>query len=144
MTALHASVGLLVIALNGLAGAWGAVAWARRRPSRAFWVLLRVAQVAVVVQVVLGFALLAQGRQPRDGLHLLYGVAPLAITLATEAMRAGATQRTLAEVRDPLALPRSEQDELARAILRRELGVMAVGALLIVTVALRAYFVGRA
>jgi hypothetical protein len=131
-----------VIALNGLAGTWGAVAWARRVPSRAFWVMLRAAQVAVVAQVALGFALLAQGREVTDNLHLLYGMAPLAITLATEAMRAGATQRTLGDVEDPLGLPRGEQDELARAILRRELGVMAVGALLIVTLALRAYFVG--
>ena len=33
---------------NLLAGAWGAIAWLRRRPSVAFWYLLRVAQVAVV------------------------------------------------------------------------------------------------
>jgi hypothetical protein len=68
-------------------------------------------------------------------------VAPLVVTLATEAMRAGATQRTLADVEDPLALPRSRQDELALAILRREMGIMSVGALLIVTLALRAYFI---
>jgi hypothetical protein len=141
VTALHATVGALVIVLNLVAGGWGALAWARRRPSRAFWTLLRVAQVVVVAQVVLGFALIASGRQVADALHLLYGVAPLVVTLATEAMRAGATQRTLADVEDPLALPRSRQDELALAILRREMGIMSVGALLIVTLALRAYFI---
>jgi hypothetical protein len=91
---------------------------------------------------VIGFALIAQGRQVTESLHLLYGVAPLVVTLVTEAMRAGVAQRELAGVDDPLALPRDEQDALARAILRREMGIMAVGALLIVTLALRAYFVG--
>ena len=142
MTALHATVGALLIALNLVAGSWGAVAWARARPSRVFWVLLRAAQVVVVAEVVLGFALIASGRQITGNLHLLYGVAPIVVALATEGIRGSATQRTLAEIEDPLALPRAEQDALAESILRREMGVMAVGALVIVTLGLRAYLVG--
>ncbi len=143
MTEVHAVVGSLVIAANALAGVWGGVAWARRRSSRIFWILLRLAQAAVVVQVVIGFGLLASGRQLSQNLHLLYGTAPLVITLVTEAMRAGAAQRELADVEDIDALRPGEQAVLARRILRREMGIMAVGALLIVTLAVRAYLVGR-
>ncbi len=142
MTEIHALVGALVIASNALAGVWGGAAWVRHRASRVFWILLRVAQVAVVIQVVVGFTLLASGRQLSQNLHLLYGTAPLLVTLVTEAMRAGAAQRELADVEDIDALRPDEQAVLARRILRREMGIMAVGALLIVTLALRAYLVG--
>lgn len=137
-------LGLFVIAANLLAGGWGAVAWLRRRASRVFWVLLRVAQVAVVLQVVIGFALIAMGASASGNLHLLYGAAPVVVALATEAMRAGATQRELADVEDVEALGDQERARFGRQILRREMGIMAVGALVIVTLALRAYAVGGA
>jgi hypothetical protein len=127
-----------VVALNLGAGAWGGVAWLRRAPSVVFWYLLRAAQVAVVVEVVFGVVLLAQGRQPPDGLHYLYGVAPLVVSLVTEAMRTGLTQGELERVGDLEALEHREQAAIARRIVVRETGVMAVGALLIVTLALRA------
>ena len=44
MTGLHMWLGIGVLASNSLAAAWGAVAWLRKRPSLAFWPLLRVAQ----------------------------------------------------------------------------------------------------
>lgn len=140
MTGVHAAVGVAVIALNALAGAWGGVEWLRRSPSVVFWYLLRAAQVVVVLQVGLGLALVAQSRDPPDGLHLIYGLAPLAVALVSEAMRAGAVQREVAEVRDLEELERHEQAAIARRVVLREMAVMTVGALLIVTLGLRAYF----
>ena len=142
MTGLHATVGLAVIAANLAAGSWGAVAWLRKRPSSVFWYLLRAAQLAVIVQVAVGFALVATGRPVPGGLHLVYGLGPLVVTLVTEAMRAGAAQHELAAIEDVEALGPDEQVEVARRVLVREIGILAVGALLIVTLALRAYFIG--
>ncbi len=138
LSQVHLIVGIAVLASNLMAGAWGAVAWLRREPSVIFWYLLRAAQATVVVQVLLGMALLAGGRRAPDSLHFLYGVAPLVVALVSEAMRVGAAQRELADAGDLEALERREQALLARRVVMREMGIMAVGALLIVTLALRA------
>ena len=138
MSGVHAALALAVLAANLLAGGWGAVAWLRREPSVAFWYLLRIAQVLVVVQVAVGLLLVGSGRSAPDALHVVYGTAPLVVALVSEAMRVGAAQRELAEVGDIDALERSEQAAIARRVVRREMGIMAVGALAIVTLALRA------
>ncbi len=123
---------------NAVVAAWGAIAWLRGEPSVWFWYLLRVAQVVVVMQVALGLWLLISGNQPRDELHYLYGVAILAVTMVSEGMRIGAAQRELDEVDDVDALDQAEQAALARRVVMREMGVMTIGTLLIVTLALRA------
>ena len=123
---------------NALAAGWGAVAWLRGDPSVWFWYLLRFAQVVVVLQVGLGLWLLISGNRPEDELHYLYGVAILAVTMVSEGMRIGAAQRELDEVDDVDALDQAEQALLARRVVLREMGVMTIGALLIVTLALRA------
>ena len=137
-------VGIAVLIANAAAAGWGVVGWLRKdaRASLVFWPLLRVAQATVVVEVVIGFILLARGASSPDGLHVAYGVAPLLITLVSEAMRAGIAQRELDEVEDVDALDRGEQMALARRVALGEMGVMTVGALLILTLALRAYQTG--
>ena len=137
-------VGIAVLAANAVAAAWGAIGWARKRAraSLVFWPLLRVAQATVVVQAVIGFLLLARGSKAPDGLHVAYGIAPLLISLVSEGMRAAVAQRELEDVEDLEALERSEQVALAHRVALGEMGVMTVGALLIVTLALRAYFTG--
>ena len=137
-------VGIAVLVSNAVAAAWGAIGWLRKdaRASLAFWPLLRVAQATVVIQVVLGFLLLARGASAPDGLHVAYGVSPLIITVISEAMRAGIAQRELEDVEDVDALDRREQVALAKRVALGEMGVMTVGALLIVTLALRAYQTG--
>ena len=135
-------VGIAVLASNGVAGAWGAVAWLRKRVSGPFWYLLRVAQATVAVQVAIGLLLLARGDTAPDGLHIAYGVAPLVITLVSEGMRLGAAQRELEDVGDVDALERSEQVAIARRVALAEMGVMTVGVLLILTLALRGYQTG--
>ena len=123
---------------NALAAGWGAAAWLRGEPSIWFWYLLRVAQVVVVAQVGLGMWLLISGNQPEDELHYLYGVAILAVTMVSEGMRIGAAQRELDEVEDVDALDQAEQAALARRVVLREMGVMTIGTLLVLTLALRA------
>ena len=136
--------GIAVLVSNAVAAGWGAVGWLRKdaRASIVFWPLLRAAQATVVVQAVLGFILLARGLAAPDGLHVIYGIAPLVISLVSEAMRAGVAQRELEGVDDLDALARAEQVTLARRVALGEMGVMTVGALLILTLALRAYQTG--
>jgi hypothetical protein len=138
------AVGIAVLATNAIAAGWGAVGWLRHnaRAAITFWPLLRLAQAAVVVQAVLGLLLLARGASAPDGLHVVYGIAPLFVSLISEGMRAGVAQRELEGVEDVDALERSEQIALARKVALGEMGVMTVGALLILTLALRAYQTG--
>ena len=137
-------LGIGVLAANLAAAGWGAATWLRKEPrmSIAFWPLLRVAQAVVAVQVVLGLLLVARGETAPDGLHIAYGIAPLVISLVSEGMRVGVAQRELEDVDDLDALDRSEQIALARRVALAEVGVMTVGALLILTLSLRAFQTG--
>jgi hypothetical protein len=144
LSGLHAALGIGVLAANGIAAAVGAVTWLRReaRLSLAFWPLLRVAQALVATQVAVGLILVARGDSAPDGLHIVYGIAPLVITLLSEGMRAAVAQRELEGVDDPEKLERREQVALARRVALGEVGVMTVGTLLILTLALRAHTTG--
>jgi hypothetical protein len=141
VSGVHAGLGVLVLAANALAAGWGAVAYLRGEASLVFWPVLRVAQAAVAAQVVVGLLLLARGDSNPDGLHIAYGITPLFVTLVSEGMRLGAAQRRLEGV-DVEALERSEQLALARRVALSEMGVMTVGAILILTLALRAFQTG--
>jgi hypothetical protein len=136
MLGVHIAVGIAVIAANLIAGVWGGVAWLRRLPSVGFWYALRVAQGAVVLQVGLGALLLLSGREG-NGLHYLYGTLPIVISLLAEGARAGAAERELTGL-DFESLPPQRQRLIAAAIVRRETGIMAVSALVIFLLALRA------
>lgn len=138
MADLHLALGVAVLVLNLVAGIWGAVAWLEDRPSVAFWYLLRAAQVSVVLQVLLGVLLLVAGHQGDDPLHYMYGSAPLLVNLFAEGMRAGAAQRELPEALDFATLAAADQRTIALRIVRREMGVMTIAALLIVAFAFRA------
>ena len=142
MTKLHIYLGVAVLATNGLTALWGAIAWTRRDPSSIFWYLLRTAQVVVVVQVVLGVVLLAGGKKPADSLHYVYGALPLVVSLICEAARVSIAQAELEGVEDFESLERREQILLARRVVLREMGTMTIGAILIVTLALRAASTG--
>ena len=137
-------VGIAVLATNLVAAAWGAIGWVRKdaRASIVFWPLLRAAQATVVVQVVLGLLLVARGASAPDGLHIVYGISPLVVSLVSEGMRVAVAQRELEGVEDVDALERAEQVALAKRVALGEMGVMTVGALLILTLALRAYQTG--
>ena len=137
METVHVILGVAVIVTNAVAGIWGAAAWLRRRPSVGFWYALRIAQGAVVAQVLAGAVLLLLGNEAVDGLHYVYGVLPLLVTLLAEAARVGAAERELAGL-DFDSLPAERQRLIAMGIVRRETGIMAVSALVVLMLALRA------
>ena len=132
---------MAVLAANAVAAAWGAFAWWRGRPSKGFWYALRAAQATVVAQAVLGTAL-ALGGHDADAIHYVYGVAPLVVSLVSEGMRVTVASAELAQVEDPDALDRRGRVLLARRIVLREIGVMTIGAILVVTLGLRAMATG--
>jgi hypothetical protein len=134
--AVHVVNGVLVLVLSLVAGVWGAVAWLRRQPTVGFWYLLRAMQVVVVLQVAFGSILLLTGRNA-PGLHYLYGILPLLVSLLAEGLRAGIADREL-EGLDFDSLPADRRRTIALAIVRRETGAMAVSALVIFLLALRA------
>jgi heme A synthase len=137
MIAIHLVVGLSVIVLNLAAFGLGGVAWFRRQSSVPFWYLLRAAQVAVFAQALLGGLLVFTGHEANDDLHYLYGALPLVVSFLAEGARTGAAQRELGDV-DFEALPAASQQSLALAIVRREMGIMAVSCGVILFLALRA------
>jgi len=137
VVAVHVVVGCAVIVLNLVAFAIGGVAWYRDRPSVRFWYLLRAAQAAVFLQAMLGGLLVFTGHKPGESLHYLYGILPLVVSLIAEGARAGAAERELGDV-DFESLPADSQQSLALAIVRREMGIMAVSCGVILFLALRA------
>ena len=142
MSEVHLVLGIAVLVSNAVAATWGGIAWTRRVPSSVFWYLLRVAQVVVVAEVVLGLVLLAEGKRPPDTLHYVYGIAPLVISLIAEGARVAVAQSEVAQAGDLEALDRRERILLARRIVLREMGTMTIGAILIVTLSLRAASTG--
>lgn len=137
MLAVHIAVGSAVILLNLVAGSVGGIAWFRDRPSIPFWYLLRVAQVSVFIQALLGGLLVVTNHEPADNLHYLYGILPLVISFIAEGARAGAAQRELGDT-DFESLDGETQQSLALQIVRREMGIMAVSCGVIFFLALRA------
>jgi heme A synthase len=134
---LHIAVGVLLIVLNAAAGLIGGIAWYRDRPSIPFWYLLRAAQVAVFLQALLGGLLVLTDHEPEEGLHYLYGILPLLVSFIAEGARLDAAQREVGEL-DPESLSTDEQESLALAIVRREMGIMAVSCGVIFFLGLRA------
>ena len=138
---IHEILGVAVLASNGVAAAWGAIAWSRGEPSTVFWYLLRTAQACVVAEAVVGVVLTAGGRHA-DAIHYLYGIAPLVVSLVSEGTRITVASHEMAQVDDPDTLERRDRILMARRIVLREIGVMTIGPILIVTLGLRAWATG--
>jgi hypothetical protein len=138
---LHMWTGIAVVASSLLAGLWGGAAWLARRPTVGFWYAVRVMQALVLIQILLGTLLILIGREPPDGLHYVYGLLPLLVSFLGEGARAGVADREL-EGLDFDALPESRRRDIALAITRDETGIMALSALVIFGLALRAASVG--
>jgi heme A synthase len=137
MAGVHLVVGCALIVLNLAAFAVGGIAWIRAQASVPFWYLLRAAQASVFLQVLLGGLLVFTGHKPDSDLHYLYGTLPLVVSFIAEGARAGAAERELRDI-DIAALPAEAQQEVALAIVRREMGIMAVSCGVIFFLALRA------
>ena len=142
MTGIHIAVGVATVVVNLAAGLYGAWAWWRGGLASGFWPLLRTGQALVVAQAALGGVLLLEGKElPR--LHLIYGLVPLGVAFVAEQLRLVAAQTELdrrgLEGREAVAaLSEDDREVIVRAILRRELGVMAASALVVALLGVRA------
>ena len=135
-----AAVGLATLAaLAALLGAWR---WYRVEPSRAFWALARSGQVAAGVQAVVAGVLALSGFEPADGLFWLYALLPVAVSFGAEQLRLASAQTVLDArgIEDAQAVGRlaqAAQRSVVLAIVRREIGVMAIAMGVIAFLALR-------
>jgi len=142
MKDVHIVVGVLAIALNGAAGLYGAWCWWRARASALFWRLLRVGQLAVVVQAALGGVLVLLGHKPPE-LHVIYGLVPLLVSFLAEQLRVSSAQMVLdsrgyRSAADVGKLPEEQQRGVVHAIVQREMGVMVLAELVVVVLLARA------
>jgi hypothetical protein len=148
MTGAVVAGALAVATLNAISGLVGAWLWYRggpldERSSNAFWVLLRVGQGSSLTLAVAIGSLAAAGKYSNVQLFYLYALLPLAVGFVAEQLRAVSAQTILDQrgLEDAAAvgrLPEEEQRGVVTAIMHRELGVMALSALVVVFLALRA------
>jgi hypothetical protein len=139
---------LTVAVLNAVPGVLGGWLWYRAVPlegraGRAFWVLLRAAQGSALALALAVGSLAAAGNYSSDSLFYLYVLLPLAVAFVAEQLRVTSAQtildqRGLQDAAAVGALPGDEQHAIVAEIMRREVGVMALSALVVVFLALRA------
>jgi hypothetical protein len=139
-----AVMSLVTAGVNALAALWGGWRWWTVEPSRSVWVLVRAGQVASVALAVAAGVAAVTGFTPTQGLFWLYALLPVAVGVVAEQFRLTAAQTVLdaRELEDAQAVGRLDeagQRSVVLAILRREVGVMALAALVIAFLALRAY-----
>jgi hypothetical protein len=139
---VHIAVGVLSIALMAGAGLLGAWLWWRVESSVWFWRLLRAGQVAVVIEAALGGVLQLTGPKA-PSIHIIYGLLPILVSFLGEQLRIASAQMVLDSrgfqtAADVGRLPRDEQQRIVVAIVQREIGVMALAALVIVVLLVRA------
>jgi hypothetical protein len=138
---------LAVAALNAASSLLGGWLWHRglasERAANAFWVALRIGQGSALTLAVAVGSLAAAGNYPSERLFYLYALLPLAVAFVAEQLRVASAQtildqRGLADAQAVGALPEEQQRGVVAAIVRREIGVMALSALVVVFLALRA------
>jgi hypothetical protein len=140
---LTSSLALTAAVVNLVAGALGAWLWWQVAPDRRFWPVLRLAQAAAVAFALYAGVLALTGEAPEDGLFLLYALLPVAVNVVAEQLRAVSAQtvldaRGLENARALAGRSDAEQRSVLRAILRREMGVMTAGALVVAFLLVRA------
>jgi hypothetical protein len=143
MTELVVWGAVAVAALNAVPALLGAWRWYRLQNSRAFWVALRVAQVGALLYAVVVGVLAAAGHSSTEQLFYLYALLPLAVAFVGEQLRVASAQtildqRDLQDAKAVGALPEGEQHAIVAAIVRREMGVMTLSAMVVIFLAWRA------
>jgi len=147
VTGAVVATALTVAAINAVAGLLGAWVWYRGDPissvGRAFWVALRIGQASALVLALLVGVLALAGRTSSENLFYLYALLPLAVAFVAEQLRVVSAQtildqRGLENAAAVGELPQEEQQDIMIAVVRRELGVMALSALVVCGLALRA------
>jgi hypothetical protein len=143
MTELARTAAVLTAAAALVAAALGAWRWWTVAPSRTFWVACRSAQALAVAQALLAGVLFLAGFKPADRLYWLYALLPVAVSFVGEQLRLLSAQtvldaRGLQDAQAVGRLPEEGQRSVVLAIVRREMGVMALTCLVIAFLALRA------
>ena len=133
----------VTLAVNGAAAAFAGLRWWQVDPSPAVWPLLRAAQLVAGLQALVAIVLLVAGYEPSDDLYWLYALLPVAIGVIAEQLRIASAEqvledRQLADAKAVGELPESQQRSVVLAVVRREIGVMALAALVVAFLALRA------
>ena len=126
-----------------VAGALGAWLWWLVAPDRRFWPVLRLAQAAAVAFALYAGVLVVTGDAPEGSLFLVYALLPVPVNVVAEQLRAVSAQtvldaRGLESARALAGRSDAEQRSVLRAILRREMGVMAAAALVAAFLLVRA------
>ena len=129
--------------VNAVAALYGAWRWWTVSPSRVFWVLARTVQAFVVVQAIAAGVLFIRDFLPDDGLYWLYAVLPLVVSFLGEQFRVTSAHtvldaRGLEDAQAVGRLDEAGQRSVVLAILRREMGVVAIAAAAVVFLSLRA------
>jgi hypothetical protein len=148
MTEAIVAGALAVATLNVAPALLGGWLWHRGGPAErgsanAFWVTLRVGQGSALTLAVAVGSLAAAGKYPSEHLFYLYALLPLAVAFVAEQLRVASAQtildqQGLADAQAVGGLPEERQRTVVAAIMRREIGVMALSALVVVFLALRA------
>ena len=144
MTHVAQTAALVTAGVNALAGGVGGLFWWRVEPSRVFWLLCRAGQLAALVLAGAAGVLAASGHRPGDRLFWLYALLPVVVSFVAEGLRLSAAQTVLDQrgLEDAQAVGRLDeagQRSVVLAIVRREMGTMAVGCLTMAFLALRAW-----
>ena len=132
-----------VSAVNGLTGLFGAFRWYIGAPSREFWIALRLGQGLTLAYALLVGGLVIANQPPSSNLFYVYALVPTVVGFVAEQLRVVAadhvlTARDLDSSADVAALPQADQEAIVLTILRREMGIMALAALVVCVLALRA------
>ena len=132
-------------AVSGLLGGWLSYRQESRNRSlhSAFWVMLRVGQGSALTLAVAVGSLALAGHYSSTQLFYLYALLPLVVAFVAEQLRVTAAQtildqRGLHHAEAVGGLPQDDQQRIVAEIVRRETGVMALSALVVVFLALRA------
>jgi hypothetical protein len=147
MKIVHIIFGIACLAAVIAAALVGIWAWYRSPRSRAFWLLLRVAQGLLVIEAVLGGIWEISPHHRASGLHIIYGLVPIAISFVAEQLRIASAQMVLDSrgFEDAAAvgqLPEPEQRVIVHTIVQRELGVMVLAAIVMAVLVARAAMTG--
>jgi hypothetical protein len=147
MTQAIVAGAIAVAVLNAIPGLLGAWLWydgeESERRAGTFWLLVRVGQGSALTLALAVGSLAAAGNYSNDDLFYLYALLPLAVALIAEQLRIASAQmildqRDLADAQAVGRLPEDQQRGIVIEIVRREIGVMALSALVVVFLALRA------
>ncbi|MGA3361021.1 MAG: hypothetical protein ABSD82_03205 [Solirubrobacteraceae bacterium] len=133
----------VVAGANGLVGLFGAARWYSFAPSREFWLGVRIGQGLALAYALVVAGIVLDNDHPSSNLYYLYALLPIAIGFVAEQLRLVAadqvlSSRDLDDAQQVATLPAGDQHAIVTAILRREMGVMALAALVVCILALRA------